>query len=247
VVDLLIERGARHHIFSAIAMNLASEVRRIVAEDPSALNRRMSRNENHQLPLHFAVRMQRPAMVALLMELGADPLGVDASGYPAAVYATTPDIDRPVMEAIHSMTSAELVSAGRGERALQVQRMDLLASLALGDWDTAERLWSGGASGGHADRTYAGALHLMAKRGDARSVAWLLQHGADPSARWAHWDADVTPLHLAVMSDHADVVRLLLAAGADASIRDSKHDSDALGWAEFFRRTAIASMLTTRP
>ena len=90
VADLLVSRGARHHIFSAIAMNLADEVRRIVAADPSALNRRMSRNENHQLPLHFAVRMNRPEMVALLLELGADPLGADGSGYPAAAYASSP-------------------------------------------------------------------------------------------------------------------------------------------------------------
>jgi ankyrin repeat protein len=247
VVDLLLERGARHHIFSAIAMNLAGEVRRIVAEDPSALNRRMSRNEDHQLPLHFAVRMLRPAMVSLLVELGADPLGVDASGYPAVAYATAPNADRPVMEAIRSMTSAELVSAERGARPLQVQRMDLVAALALGAWETAERLWSEGTGGRHADDAFAGVLHLMAKRGDAPAVSWLLQQGADPSARWPHWDADVTPLHLAVMSDHPDVVRLLLAAGADPSIRDSKHDSDALGWAEFFQRTAIVSLLTTRP
>ena len=40
----------------------------------------MSRNENHQLPLHFAVRMNRPEMVSLLLELGADPLAVDGSG-----------------------------------------------------------------------------------------------------------------------------------------------------------------------
>jgi hypothetical protein len=33
VADFLISRGARHHIFSAIAMNLAEEVRRIVAAD----------------------------------------------------------------------------------------------------------------------------------------------------------------------------------------------------------------------
>lgn len=247
VVDLLLERGARHHIFSAIAMNLAGEVRRIVAEDPSALNRRMSRNEDHQLPLHFAVRMLRPPMVALLVELGADPLGVDASGYPAAAYATTPDVDRPVMEAIRSMTSAELLSAERGARPLQVQRMDLLAALALGAWDTAQRLWSEGAGGPHAGGAFAGVLHLMAKRGDAGGVAWLLQRGADPNALWAHWDAQVTPLHLAVLANHPDVVRLLLAAGADPGIRDSKHDSDALGWAEFFQRTEIVSLLATRP
>ena len=32
------------------------------------------------MPLHFAVRMNRPEMVALLIELGADPLAVDGVG-----------------------------------------------------------------------------------------------------------------------------------------------------------------------
>jgi hypothetical protein len=41
----------------------------------------------------------------------------------------------------------------------------------------------------------------------------------------------VTPLHLAAAQGHAEVVRLLLAAGADPGIRDSKHHGDAVGWA----------------
>jgi Ankyrin repeat len=45
----------------------------------------------------------------------------------------------------------------------------------------------------------------------------------------------VTPLHLAAAEGHAEVVRLLLAAGADPTIRDSKHDGDAAGWAEYGR------------
>ena len=73
VADFLVSRGARHHIFSAIAFNLADEVRRIVTEDPSSLGKPMSHNEGYQLPLHFAVRQNRPEMVALLLELGADP------------------------------------------------------------------------------------------------------------------------------------------------------------------------------
>jgi len=44
IADFLVSRGAPHHIFSAIAMNLADEVRRIVAQDPPALNSRMSRS-----------------------------------------------------------------------------------------------------------------------------------------------------------------------------------------------------------
>ena len=240
IADFLVRRGATHHIFSAVAMNLADEVRRIVANDPSALNRRMSRNENHQMPLHFAVRMNRPEMVSLLLELGADPLAVDGSGQPVATYATAPDIDRRVMEAIRAMTSAELVSAERGHRPPRGGMLDLVAMLTLGDWATAARLLRE-----NPQLIETGALHLMAKRNNVAAVKWLLDHGADPSARWAHWDAEVTPLHLAALGGHSEVVRLLLSAGADPSIHDSKHDSDALGWAQFFRRRDIVEMLTS--
>jgi ankyrin repeat protein len=133
VAEFLVSRGARHHIFSAIAVNSAKEVRRIVAADPTALSKRMSRNENHQRPLHFAARMNRPEMVALLLELGADPRATDGSG--------------------------------------------------------------------------------------------------------------ATPLHFAAGHGHVDVVRLLLAAGADPTLHDGEHDSDAIGWAEFFHRPAIVEIL----
>jgi ankyrin repeat protein len=116
VAEFLVSRGARHHIFSAIAMDLGDEVRRIVGDDRTALQRRMSRNEVHQMPLHFAVRFNRAEMVSLLLELGADPLAVDGHGFTAAAYATTPDIDRRVMSAIAALTDAELLSADRGKR-----------------------------------------------------------------------------------------------------------------------------------
>jgi ankyrin repeat protein len=240
VAEFLVSRGARHHVFSAIAMNLADEVRRIVARDPSALNARMSRNEDHRMPLHFAVLKKRPEMVQLLLDLGADPLAVDGSGLPAAAYATEPDTDRHVMERLRAMTDAELDSAVRGHRAPRTGAMDLVAALALGDWDTAARLVR---DDPRLMEPGAGVLHLMAKRNDLAAVKWLLDHGADPNGRWAHWDAEVTPLHLAALAGHAEVARMLLAAGADPSIHDSKHDSDAVGWADFFGRGEIVQIL----
>ena len=238
VAEYLLSRGARHHIYSAISLNLAKEVRRIVAADPSTLNSRMSRNENNEMPLHYAIQRNRPEMVSLLLELGADPLAVDGAGMPAAAYATAPDMDRPVMEKIRALTSSELVSAARGNRPSRSGMMDLAATVALGDWETATRLLTE-----NPKLIQSGALHLMAKRNDVAALKWLLDHGADPNARWAHWEAEVTPLHLAASQGHAESVRLLLNGGADPSIRDTMHDADAIGWAEFFRRPDIVQIL----
>jgi ankyrin repeat protein len=244
VADFLVSRGARHHIFSAISLNLAGDVRCIVADDPSALNRRLTRNEDHRTPLHHAVLMKRPEMIALLIDLGADPLAVDGSGQPAAAYATAPDIDRPVMEKIRAMTGAELISADRGDRPARARTLDLVAALALGDADAASRLVRENAD--LIDPAGAsGVLHLAAKRNDVAAVEWLIQQGANPNGRWAHWDAMVTPLHLAAAHGHASVVRLLLAAGADPNIRDSKHDGGAIDWARHFEQPEVIHILET--
>ena len=240
VAEFLVSRGARHHIFTAIALNLPHEVRRIVSADPSALNRRQSRNENHRTPLHFAVAKGHSEMIALLLELGADPLAVDGSGQPVAIYATAPQTDRPLMEKIAAMAAAELISAERGHRQARVEPMDLLAFLALRDFDRAHRLLRANPA---LIAPASGVLHLMAKRNDGTAVRWLLDRGADVNGMWPHWDAELTPLHLAARDGHADMVRMLLAAGADVTIRDSKHDADAIGWAEFFKQSEIVTIL----
>jgi len=240
VADFLVSRGATHHIFSAIAMNLDSEVRRIVEGDPASLARRQSRNDNSRTPLHFAVMKNRPDMVALLLDLGADPLAIDGAGQPVAAYTTSSTTDRGVMEQIRAMTAAELTSAGRGSRAPRCGPIDLVSTITLADWNTAAQLL-------HAAPDLIapakGALHLLAKRNDAAGVKWLLEHGADPNGRWAHWDAEVTALHLAAAQGHKDVVQLLLEAGADPAIRDSKHNGDAAGWAMQHARSDIVEML----
>lgn len=239
IANFLVSRGARHHIFSAVAMNLADEVRRIVAADPSALTRRQSRNENNRTPLHFALLMNRQEMIGLLLDLGADPLAVDGSGQPVAFYAAA-GTDRRVMEKIREMVSAEFVSAERAHRAPRGSAMDLVALLALGDWDRATALLRGNPE---LIQPSGGALHLMANRNDVEAVKWLLAHGADVNGRWRSQGAEVPPLHLAAAGGHLEVVRLLLDAGADLNIRDSTHNADAIGWAEYFKQPAAVQLL----
>jgi hypothetical protein len=229
VADFLVARGARHHIFSAVAMDLPDDVRRIAAADPAAVNSRQSHNEDFRRPLHFAVLKNRAEMVELLLMLGADPLGTDGSGYQAPVYATRPDVDRPIVE---------MIRAQRG--------VDLFTALALGEFDRAAPLLRKDTHTGEARDVNAGVLHLMAKRNNFAAVTWLLDQGLDVNSRWWHWDAQVTPLHLAAAHGHIEVVRLLIDRGADAHIRDSKHDSDAIGWAEHFGQPEIVRSLTGR-
>ena len=55
MVDLLVARGARHHVFTAIALGDVDLLRRVVEDDPKALSRRLSRFEQEQTPLHYVI------------------------------------------------------------------------------------------------------------------------------------------------------------------------------------------------
>ena len=103
VLSLLIERGARHHIFSAIALGDLQVIRRVVEDHPAVLDRRMSRLDHRQTPLHFAITRGRDDILALLIELGADVDATDGHGQSALEYA---------MLRGDTTASARLVAAG---------------------------------------------------------------------------------------------------------------------------------------
>ena len=90
VMDLLLQRGARHHIFSAMALGDRDLVQRLAEEDPDCLLRRRSRFENEQTAVHAAFAPPDGlgylaggpdyGMLALLIELGADLEATDDKG-----------------------------------------------------------------------------------------------------------------------------------------------------------------------
>ena len=90
VVDLLVARGARHHIFSAMALGDHGLVERLVEEDPDCLSRRRSRHESGQTALHaafappdglgFLTGTPDYGLLALLIDLGADLEAQDDKG-----------------------------------------------------------------------------------------------------------------------------------------------------------------------
>lgn len=112
VVEILVRHGARHHVFSAIAMGDVALVREVVARDPAAIRRRLSQYEQHQSPLHYVVA---PAdglvggtfrdgshydMLAALVELGAELDATDMKGRTALQVAMLRGDDR-AMRLLH--------------------------------------------------------------------------------------------------------------------------------------------------
>jgi len=101
VANLLIERGARHHIFSAIAIGELDLLRKVVEQVPKALERRMSQFEGGQTPLQFAIKLRRYDILDLLILLGADVEAEDAGGNTALVSAMMRG-DREAIRRLHA-------------------------------------------------------------------------------------------------------------------------------------------------
>ncbi len=75
-------------------------------------------------------------------------------------------------------------------------------------------------------------------------VRLLLDAGEDPNRynpKGNHGHS--TPLHQAVWSGHAAVVRLLVERGARLDIKDTIYEGTPLGWAEYGGRAEIAEYL----
>lgn len=91
------------------------------------------------------------------------------------------------------------------------------------------------------------ALTWAAANGQVRAVRRLLDLGADPNRRGTFGGPDhgegVTALHLAAQHGHTETISVLLAAGADRTLRDHNHNGDALSWAEFGGHTDAATLL----
>ena len=226
----LLDHGARLNIWTAIALDRVDEVRQLIARQPSLLAARMTRNQHRRTPLHHAAAKGRPRMVRLLLELGADPNAVDATGATPLTTASQEGADPGMV--------STLIDSGA--------RIDFLTAVNLKRYDVAERLLRDEPSRIGPEGRDTIALHLAVSKKNQGVVRWLLAHGFDVDAKRLMWDCNSTALHMTMENGDIEMARLLLDAGADPNIRDDKYDATVLGWAEFFGRSELTQLVRER-
>jgi ankyrin repeat protein len=160
---------------------------------------------DHAYPLHFAAERGDLAVVTLLVEHGADPVGagtthgLDAVGWAVCFeYANHVDVARYLLN--HGATHTLLSAVAMGEA-------DAIRALAAAGADVNQRM----------DRTnhQRTPLHLAVVKRQPAALAALIAVGADLDLEDA---AGLTPLDQATLLDAADMTRMLLEAGARVSL-----------------------------
>jgi ankyrin repeat protein len=88
------------------------------------------------------------------------------------------------------------------------------------------------------------ALHAAVKRGDLAAMKALLKADRTLANARSETDARGTyPLHVAAEFGQAAAARLLLEYSADVTLLDAENDATALGWAAFFGRPEVVTIL----
>ena len=178
-------------------------------------------------PLMTAARVGDVEVVRRLLAAGADPTAAESTRGQTALMWAVAENQTPV--------AAVLLETGGGATTRSTNGFTpLLFAAQQGNIDVARLLLAAGAGvdesapdgiGGDTNAsalfkkdTEAPALLVAIDSGHAGMARFLIERGADPN----HTGAGRAPLHAAVQREMPDVVRALLAAGADPNARLEK-------------------------
>ncbi len=139
VVDYLLAHGARHTLHSAVAVGDVEAIRARAVEQPEAIERPMDKSNRRRRALHLAVIKRQPAALRALLDLGADPNGLDAGGLSPldeAALATEPEMAQVLIDAGATLTIPSAVALGRGDDLDRLLREQPDALKPGGRWGT---------------------------------------------------------------------------------------------------------------
>jgi uncharacterized protein len=180
-----------------------------------------------QTALMWAAAEGHADIVAALLEIGANPKTVSKSGFNALAFAVAKN---------DAASARLLLAAGLDPNfTLPSGNKILMMAMAYGHTEVASVLLDAGADIGATDRGGNTPLHVAAQAGNLVIVKQLLEKGADPNVRTARVamqaarggggggravaGGSLTPLMVAARANQLEVMKALVAAGADPKIR----------------------------
>jgi len=180
-----------------------------------------------QTALMWAAAEGHSDVVSALIAMGAKVDAASRSGFTPLVFAAIKD-DVASMKAL-------LAAGANPNTALRSGARPLTVAMQYRHTPAALALIESGADIAVRDRGGSTMLHLAAQTGNSEVVQALLARGADANARTPKTTmqgarggggggrgapvGEQTPLMLAARADHEEVMRMLVAAGADPSLR----------------------------
>jgi uncharacterized protein len=177
----------------------AGSVKALLARNADA---NAKEREHQQTALMWAVAQRHPDVVQLLIDARAD-IRARSLTYPQTV------------------VGEQTQRAGREELNYTVLRggaTALLFAARVGDVESARLLLKAGADPNDVQPDGVSALVLAAHSGNGTVAALLLEHGADPNV----FSSGYTALHAAILRSDVNLVKALLARGANPNQRIAK-------------------------
>jgi ankyrin repeat protein len=239
VARYLLGHGARHTLFSAVALGEAAVIREL-AQSGVDLNRRMDRTNYRRTALHLAVVKKQPAALAALIDLRADLNLEDAVGLTPLDQAALNGEDEMVRLLIDGGASITLPAAIALDRPDQVERLVRADPDILGP--TNHRRWARLVV--HASARASGRVMETLLRTVMRHRAGLtIVNMEDDPETAVDGAAGYTPLHAAAFHGNDEAVAVLLKHGANPRVRDGKYCGTPAGWARYAQHTGTANLI----
>jgi cytohesin len=231
IVKLLLSKGLRHDIYSAIALGETELVQKGLKHDPS---RALRPDGAGRMPMDYAAANGQLEIAKLLLTCGAPMVQEKWVTSPAPLHRAIRNGQTRMVEWLLNAGSSPDTALGRGgeypdwtpalHMAISEQNVDIVKVLLEHKADLKQR-----------NPFSQTALHVAAASGATEIVKALLQAGADPNARQMGYELPcgsgeeekptyTTPLHFAARDGNPATIAVLLAGGAklDAKTADGE-------------------------
>jgi ankyrin repeat protein len=226
IVAYLLAHGARHNIFSAVAMGEAEVIRELVARTPNDLERRMNGMRMRPMPLHLAVMKNQPVSVTTLLDLGANTESLDEAGFSA--------LDLAALNGRHDLAQVLL------ERGAKVRLPAAVVLHRTSEVESAdvERLLRRDPGTLNPGGRWGNLILRASERAPGDVIETLLRNGAsvnvhdDPKTS-IDSTSGYTPLHAAAWHGNVSAIDVLMRHGADVRAREEKYHGTPAGWADY--------------